>query len=124
MPTIRRSLEEDVEFLPSVEEPLKTTPENLIGHYLQTTPAPSGPESAELSRIMADVRHSLEQLITIYPFLGTAYDPMLVMHGYSREADETLFDYEPLPPAQTTLTNTKFSVRGRGKPRLYPLEDE
>lgn len=124
MPTIRRPLEADTELVSNVDESLGATPESAISHYLQTTPVPSGPESAELSKIMADVRRSLEQLATIYPFLGTAYDPLLAIHGYAREASGPVFDYEHLPSVKTVSVKAKFFVRGRGKPRAYSLEDE
>lgn len=124
MPTIRQSPESDTELVQYIEESLEATPKSVLGQYSQTTPVPIGPDSAELVKIMSSVRRSLEQLATIQPFLGTAHDPLLAMLGHSRESGEASFDYERLPPAQTVSTDTKFFVRGRGKPKPYPLEDE
>lgn len=33
-------------------------------------------------------------------------------------------DYERIPPTHTTLESTRFFIRGKGKPKPYPLEEE
>lgn len=39
------------------------------------------------------------------------------------QAAEASFDYKRLPPARTVPMCTRFFVRGRGKPKPYPIED-
>lgn len=80
----------------------------MLGLYPQVTTAPLGPEGVQLDRIMVAVLRSLEQLETMRPYLGV----------------EASFDYKRLPPARTVLMDTRFFVRGRGKPKPYPIEDE
>lgn len=90
------------------------------GQFPQTTPLPFGPESVELSRIMANVLSSLEQLET-FKLMG---NPFLALLGRTIESGEASFDYKRIPPTRRIPVNTRFFIRGRGKPMPYPLEDD
>jgi hypothetical protein len=96
----------------------------MLGLCPQVTTAPLGPEGVQLDRIMVAVLRSLEQLETMRPYLGDVHDPFLALLGRSRDSGEASFDYKRLPPARTVPMGTRFFVRGRGKPKPYPIEDE
>jgi len=92
--------------------------------YQLVTPEPSGPDSTELRRMLANVFHNFTQLETMRPYLGHVRNPYLALLALSQDSDESTFDYERLPPTRTVPMRTRFVVRGRGKPKPYLLEDE
>ena len=95
-----------------------------LNQYPQITPAPHGPESLELGRILARLLHSLEELETMRPYIGSAHNPYLALRSHSAESDEDSLDYRSLPPARTVTMNARFVMRSRGKPKPHPLEDD
>lgn len=124
MPTVQQLPEKNVELAPDKEEPFAMMLSSILSRYPQITPAPLGPESVELSRIIENVRRSLEQLETMRPYLGNVHEPFLAFLERSRESGEASFDYDRLPPTRTVSMGTRFFVRGRGKPKPYALEDD
>jgi hypothetical protein len=91
---------------------------------VQVTPVPQGPESLEFSRILEEVLSHLVTLETLQPYFGQARDPHSMFFGYLEKSGEAPLDYRSKPPAHTDTMGTRFFVRGRGKPKLYPLEDD
>lgn len=123
MPTLNLHSDGDVAPPPSVREHREVSMVGPLDREPQLTPIPFGPESAELNRIMVNVRRSLAQLETIQPYLEQFLSPHLALLSRVGQSAEAELDYQRLPSARTVTTNTRFFVRGRGKPKPYPLED-
>lgn len=124
MPGLKRHAENDIESSANVLKIPEATFGNIKGRLLQTMPSPLGPESVELSHIMAGVLKDLEQLETLQPYFKHMNNPFLALLGHTSEGGEASFDYKRLPPNSRTPVNTRFFIRGRGKPKPYPLEDD
>jgi len=84
----------------------------------------TGPENLQFRRQLEEVLRHLVTLETLRPHFGEARDPYSVFFGYLEESGEAPLDYRPKPPARTDTMSTRFFVQGRGKPKLYPLEDD
>jgi hypothetical protein len=124
MPGLKRHAENDIESTMDVLKISEAPFRDIEGQFLQTIPSPLGPESVKLSHIMADVLKGLEQLETLQPYFRHMNNPFLALLGHTSEGGEASFDYKRLPPDSRTPVNTRFFIRGRGKPKPYPLEDD
>ncbi len=124
MPTLRKQPRENVAPTLGLDDTFGHAVLKNATRYQLGTPEPLGPDSTELRRVLANVLVSPTQLETMRPYLHHYYNPHLALLALPRNNDENTFDYERLPPARTVPMRTRFVVRGRGKPKPYPLEDE
>lgn len=122
MPTLRKPTSEHIGATLGEEHSRSTL--GMLGSHMQATPVPQGPESLEFSRILEEVLSHLVTLETLQPYFGRARDPYSMFFGYLENSGEAPLDYRSKPPAQTDTMGTRFFVRGRGKPKPYPLEDD
>ena len=124
MPRLQHPPQRSAESAPSIDEPFGLAMLGKRSQWPQITPAPQGADSLELARRLDSVLRSLEALETMRPYLEAVHDPYLASLGRSMGSDDTSLDYQSLPPARVTTVNTRFVMRGRGKPKPYPLEDD
>jgi hypothetical protein len=123
MPTLRQSSRQGADSMLALEEGFRLAMLGVPGHYPQITPMPQGSDSLELERIMLRVIRSLAELETVQPYLRKYHYPYLALLGSSEETSDATLDYQSVPPARRVPTGTRFFVRGRGKPKPYPIED-
>lgn len=124
MPRLQQPSQRRAESTPGMNERMGLATLGKLNQCPQITPAPHGPESLELSRILARLLRSLEELETMRPYIGSIPNPYLALLGHSAQSDESSLDYQSPPPARTVTMNARFVVRGRGKPKPHPLEDD
>jgi hypothetical protein len=123
MPTLGKLSDGPVESILGMGEQIGLTPV-ITGRRVQITPSPQGPESSELNRILEEVIRHLVTLETLRPYFAQVRSPYSGWSGHLGEGGEDSLEYRSVPPTRTVTMNTRFVVRGRGKPKPYPLEDD
>lgn len=123
MPTLRKLPDGSIGSMLGMEERFGLT-QGAPGQHVHVTPIPQGPEREQLRRMIEVALGRLATLETLRPYFEEAHEPYSILFGRLKESGEAPLDYRSMPPARTVTMGTRFFVRGRGKPKPYPLEDD
>jgi|SRR5215204_933686 len=124
MATLKQLPEDYAATTLGTEERFGVTMMGTLGRWPRTTPMPQGPISAELDQMLLRVVRSLAEVDTVRSYFRGARNQYWSFFGLSEKSDEASLDYLPIPPTRTHRMDTRFFIRGRGKPKPYSLEDE
>jgi hypothetical protein len=124
MPRLQQPPQRSAESVRRIDELLGLAMLGKLSQVPQITPAPHGSDSLELARKLDRVLRSLKELETMRPYLEAIHDPYLSSSGQATTSDDPSLDYQSLPPTRVVTMKTRFIMRGRGKPKSYPLEDD